>query len=59
VRKRTLILLFLPIILIIWTIGWTFFWAGSQRQTTQKQPKKDNVHMTVQLPQQQEQEITE
>jgi hypothetical protein len=58
-RKRSLILLLLPLILIIWTIGWAFLWAG-ERDANQKQQLKQepNIETTVQLPQQ-EQEITE
>jgi len=50
-------MLLLPIVLIIWTIGWAFFWTGSQR-TDQKPKRECNIEITVQLPQQ-EQEITQ
>jgi flagellar basal body-associated protein FliL len=48
-RKRSLILLLFPIILVLWTIGWTFLWAG-EKQTSQKQKTQDNIHITIQLP---------
>lgn len=40
-RKRTLILLLLPLILILWTIGWTLLFVGNQETPTKK--KEDNV----------------
>jgi flagellar basal body-associated protein FliL len=60
-RKRSLILLLLPIVIILWTIGWAFLWTGTQQtgrkqQTTRQQD--DNIHITVKLPEQ-KQEITE
>jgi flagellar basal body-associated protein FliL len=53
VRKRSLILLLFPIILILWTIGWAFLWAGEQ-QTSQKQETPDNIHITVHLPEEEQ-----
>jgi flagellar basal body-associated protein FliL len=52
-RKRSLILLLLPIILVLWTIGWAFLWAGEQ-QTSQNQKTPDNIHITVHLPEQEQ-----
>jgi len=55
-RKRSLILLLLPILLILWTIGWAFLWTGEQQiSRKQKTQQQDNIHITVQLPEQEQQ----
>jgi len=50
-RKRTLILLLLPIILILWAFGWVLLCLGEKTTT---QPENDNIHTTVLLPQTEE-----
>ena len=30
-RKRIFTLLFLPAIVILWTVGWSLYWIGSQK----------------------------
>jgi hypothetical protein len=54
-------LLLLPVLLILYTIAWVLTWAGDQPpqpvQTKRKGTGEDYVHVTVNLPQE-EQEIT-
>jgi flagellar basal body-associated protein FliL len=50
-RRRTLILLLLPIILILWAIGWVLLYVGEKPTT---EPENDNIHITVLLPQTEE-----
>jgi lipopolysaccharide biosynthesis regulator YciM len=40
-RKRVITLLFLPIAVFLWIIGWTMLWTGSRKQQqTQQTPAK-------------------
>jgi len=60
-RKRSLAILLLPIVLILWTIGWSFLWIGSEQTRRKQQTRRrqdDDIHITVQLPEQTK-EITE
>ncbi len=57
-RQRTVTLLIFPLLLILWAIAWALFYTGDkQQETTRRQKQKDNLHITVKLPTQ-EQEIT-
>jgi hypothetical protein len=40
-RNRAIKLLFLPISIFLWIIGWTMFWAGSRedQETRQTRPE--------------------
>lgn len=55
-RKRSFVILLLPIVILLWIIGWSTFWIGSQQATSKaahgKEP--DNVHVTVRPLQEQE-----
>jgi len=50
-RRRTLILLLLPVILILWAVGWVLLCLGEKPAT---QPESGNIHITVLLPQTEE-----
>jgi flagellar basal body-associated protein FliL len=43
-RKRTFLIMLLPIVILLWAIGWSLFWTGSETnaRTTRAKAKKDN-----------------
>jgi flagellar basal body-associated protein FliL len=43
-KKRTFIILLLPIVILLWAIGWSLFWTGSETdtKTTRARAKKDD-----------------
>jgi flagellar basal body-associated protein FliL len=59
-RKRVITLLFLPIAIFLWIIGWTMLWTGShkQQQTQQTQAKTtsedDFITITAMIPEEPE-----
>jgi hypothetical protein len=46
-RNRALIALFFPVAVVLFLIGWSLSWIGSQQQPskTHVKPPKDNVHI--------------
>ena len=46
-RYRALRALFLPIAAVLFLIGWSLSWIGSQKQPrkTHGEPRKDHVHL--------------
>jgi hypothetical protein len=59
-HKRVITLLFLPVAVFFWIIGWVMVWAGShkQRQTQQTRAKttseEDFITLTAMIPEEQE-----
>jgi flagellar basal body-associated protein FliL len=43
-RKRAFLIMLFPIVVILWVIGWSLFWTGSETRskTTPIQAKKDD-----------------
>ena len=43
-KKRAFIILLLPIVILLWAIGWSLFWTGTETdtRTTRARAKKDN-----------------
>lgn len=50
IRNRKVILMLLPIAILLWTIGWGLFWAGSRNEPQEPKPaaEADN-HITTGL----------
>ena len=48
-RKRVFIIMLLPLIILLWVIGWSLFWTGSQNnpKTTRTTAKNDGIKITV------------
>ncbi|HEX9863187.1 MAG TPA: hypothetical protein VGB11_07910 [Candidatus Bathyarchaeia archaeon] len=46
-RRRALLLLFFPAAIVLFLIGWSLSWIGSQKQPrkTHAEPPKDHVHL--------------
>lgn len=46
-RSKALTVLFFPITIIIFLIGWSLSWIGTQKQPrkTHVEPKKDNAYL--------------
>jgi lipopolysaccharide biosynthesis regulator YciM len=59
-HKRVIRLLFLPIAVLLWILGWAMLWVGSRKreQTQQKQvkttSKEDFITITAMIPEEQE-----
>jgi flagellar basal body-associated protein FliL len=43
-KKRAFMILLLPLIIMLWVIGWSLFWTGSETKTktTRAKTKKDD-----------------
>jgi len=43
-RKRAFLIMLLPIIIMLWVVGWSLFWTGSEtnRKTTRAEAEKDD-----------------
>jgi hypothetical protein len=60
-RNRVIRLLFLPIAVLLWIIGWTMLWAGTRKeqktQQTQAETPPENEPITIipMIPEEQEQ----
>jgi hypothetical protein len=60
-RNKTIRLLFLPIAILLWIIGWTMLWAGTRKeqktQQTQAETPPENESITIipMIPEEQEQ----
>ena len=48
-RKRAFIILLLPLIIMLWIVGWSLFWTGSQNNTKQDKTtaKTDGIEITI------------
>jgi flagellar basal body-associated protein FliL len=53
-RKRSILLLLIPVLIFLWTICWIFLYYGEKTGEKPVPTKKDNIQMTVQLPQTEE-----
>jgi hypothetical protein len=42
-RNRVIRLLFLPIAIFLWIIGWTMLWAGSRKEQEPQQTQTDTA----------------
>jgi hypothetical protein len=61
-HTRILIIPLLPLIIILWIIGWSLFWTGSpqdNQKTTQTPDKNDGIEITVNLPEEYPQQQTD
>jgi len=60
-RNKTIRLLFLPIAILLWIIGWTMLWAGTRKeqktQQTQAETATEDESITIipMIPEEQEQ----
>jgi flagellar basal body-associated protein FliL len=48
-RRKAFTLILLPAVVFIWLIGWSLYWIGLKRKTTEKKsaPKEYDVTMLV------------
>jgi nitrogen fixation-related uncharacterized protein len=50
-RKRVITLLFLPIAVFLWIIGWTMLWAGARKEQeteqTQAETRTEDESITI------------
>lgn len=48
-RSRVVVIILLPIIILLWIIGWSLFWIGSQKkpQKTQDKTERDGIGITT------------
>lgn len=49
-RNRAVIALLLPAILLMWIVGWAFYWIGHQKEgrpLAKPVPKRNSVTLTV------------
>jgi len=42
-RNKTIRLLFLPIAILLWIIGWTMLWAGTREEQKTQQPQAETL----------------
>jgi len=45
-RSRAMTIMLLPVLILMFIIGWCMYWAGNQKRTNKTQrkpPKEDNV----------------
>ncbi|MCJ7768267.1 hypothetical protein MUP79_07740 [Candidatus Bathyarchaeota archaeon] len=60
-RNKVIRLLFLPIAILLWIIGWTMLWAGTRKEQKTQQPQAEtppeNESITIipMMPEEQEQ----
>lgn len=60
-RNKVIRLLFLPIAILLWIIGWTMLWAGTRKEqkTQQSQaetpPENESITIIPMMPEEQEQ----
>jgi len=47
-RNRVVVIILLPVIILLWIIGWTLFWIGSQNRPKKTRNKKqDRIDITT------------
>jgi len=49
-KKRKWIIMLLPMLILLWIVGWTMFWAGSQEntdKTVRAERKDDGISIIV------------
>jgi len=46
-RNRAITLLFLPVLVVVWLVGWSLFWVGGRRDRerpkSKMEPKEDHI----------------
>jgi len=47
VSNRIIIIMLLPIVVFLWLIGWSLFWAGSQGKSQRIQAASDKETLAV------------
>jgi hypothetical protein len=50
-RRKTIILMFFPAILIIWMLGWSLYWIGDNQTRKQHIRKREtwNIHINTEM----------
>jgi hypothetical protein len=50
-RRKTIILMLFPAILIIWMLGWSLYWIGDNHTRKQHATKKEtwNIHINTEM----------
>jgi len=50
-RRKTIILMLFPAILIIWMLGWSLYWIGDNQTRKQHTTKKEtwNIHINTEM----------
>jgi len=48
-HNRVVVIILLPVIILLWIIGWSLFWIGSQNkpQKTQTTTERDRISMAI------------
>jgi len=48
-RNRVVVIMLLPVIILLWIIGWTLFWIGSQNrpQKTRNKKQREKIDVTT------------
>lgn len=48
-RNRVVVIVLLPVIILLWIIGWSLFWIGSQNKSQKKQTttERDRINMAI------------
>jgi len=60
-RNKVIRLLFLPIAILLWIIGWTMLWAGTRKEQKNQQaqaetpPENESITIIPMMPEEQEQ----
>ena len=47
-RSRLVVALLLPVLVLVWLVGWSMYWLGHQRTDNKRNkpaPKEDNVEL--------------
>jgi len=48
-RRKTLTLILLPALALIWLVGWSLYWIGFQRKTTEKEQASNENNVTMMI----------